>query len=279
MSYAKNYCYTLNNYTSRNQVEVLNDISDYHVYGFEVGENGTPHVQGYIHLKKKMRITGLIKVLQAHYILAKGNAEENRKYCTKDGDFVEIGTPPITVQDKWKLTRKLAEEGRFPEIDDAMFIRYHSAIKRIRQDHPQEYPMLDSTCGVWLYGESGVGKSRIVHDLFPKAYLKSCNKWWDGYQGEDIVLIDDVDPNHKVLGHHMKLWGDHYPFPAEHKGTTIRIRPKLVIVTSQYSINEVFDDRHTQSALARRFSQWEVRKDNCDLIGRKLLGLSINKEM
>ena len=31
------------------------------------------------------------------------------------------------------------------------------------------------------------------------AYVKSLNKWWDGYSGEDVVIIDDFGPNQECL--------------------------------------------------------------------------------
>lgn len=108
-----------------------------------------------------------------------------------------------------------------------------------------EYSVMNKLNNVWYYGASGCGKTSTVIREEISLYDKSINKWWDGYQDEDAVLIDDVDPNHKFLGHHLKRWADHYPFNAEIKGGTVRIRPMRIYVTSQYHPNQIWEDKET----------------------------------
>jgi len=109
--------------------------------------------------------------------------------------------------------------------------------------------------GTWIYGPSGCGKSRYAREQFSPHYDKPLSKWWDGYQYQANVIIDDVDVGQaQWLGYFLKRWADHYPFPAEQKGTTIQIRPENIIVTSQWSIQEVFGhDNRLVTALRRRY--------------------------
>lgn len=89
--------------------------------------------------------------------------------------------------------------------------------------------------------------------MFPSPYLKNCNKWWDGYQGDAAVLIDDFDKAHHVLGHHLKIWGDRYGFIGEVKGGVVKARPKYVVVTSNYHPREIWDDSSTLNPILRRY--------------------------
>ena len=77
----------------------------------------------------------------------------------------------------------------------------------------------DNVRGEWYWGEPGTGKSRAARANFPDAYLKAQNKWWDGYTGQQYVILDDLDTD--VLGHYLKIWADRYACTGEVKGGTI----------------------------------------------------------
>lgn len=225
---AKHWVFTLNNPTLTTQV--ITEGYDYLVVGNEVGESGTPHWQGYVCFTGKgKRLAACKKLLPgAHWEIARGTPEEASKYCKKDGVYEEDGKLPLTqaqgVKRNWDAAFQLATEGRINEIDADLRIRYYHAFKRIQQDNPTKPADIGKLDNIWYYGEPGVGKSKRAREELGNYYDKPLNKWWDGYKGEENILLDDVDKVHQVLGHHLKRWGDHYSFPAEQKGTTTQIR-------------------------------------------------------
>ena len=112
----------------------------------------------------------------------------------------------------------------------------------------------------WIYGPSGIGKSYLIRNLFDDLYEKPCNIWWDGYNNEEVVLIDDFDKSSKKLSYYLKIWGDNYRFNAEIKGGMIQPGYKKFIITSNYDIESLFYDDNDPDdelidALKRRYEE------------------------
>jgi hypothetical protein len=244
----------------------LDRIAQYYVVGSEVAPTtGQRHLQGYLQLKKRARRTELAKVISCFWAPAKGDDLQNYEYCTKDGDFVEYGTrrelhPGKRERRRWDEARDLAQRGLLGDIDSQLFIQHYGNLRAIMRDHMRAPEGLDGVCGVWIHGEAGVGKSFRARADYPNAYLKMCNKWWDGYQFQDNVIVDDFDKGHAALAHHLKIWADSYPFVAEIKGTAVCIRPKIICVTSQYSPEDIWEDAETLDAIRRRFKVIHMSK-------------------
>lgn len=259
-SRARAWCFTINNWTSKDLEEFAS--TTYQIRGKEVGGMGTPHLQGYVYFAEKKSLKQMKKLHStAHWEAAKGTPLEASDYCKKDGDFVESGELPLSNAAKgtnevkrWDEIRIAAEEGRVEDIPDD--IRFHN-IRLIEYHHrqAQKKRKLDDTeeTNLWYYGKTRTGKSRKARTENPDAYLKMCNKWWDDYDGQHTVLIEDFDRKHDVLCHHLKIWSDRYPFPAEIKGSKIDIRPKRVIVTSNYHPNEIWNDESDLDPILARF--------------------------
>lgn len=256
------YCFTLNNPTSVEEEEVKEWDCKYLVFGREVGENLTPHLQGYVYFNTVKSLPTL-KTLQprAHWEIARGSPLQASDYCKKDGDVFEKGTRPMSQKEKGECGKaaylerwELAKAGKFEELPPENLKIYEYIYRKSVVVSDREH--LDN---IWIQGPSGCGKSKYVRDNWPTFYTKPMSKWWDGYNMEDVVLLDDFDPKHaEFLSYYLKIWADHYTFNAEVKGGMLHIRPKLIIVTSQYRMPDVFKDLETLEAIGRRFKVMDL---------------------
>ena len=263
MSY--NYIFTCNNYTEKSEADLTLLKYKYIYYGKEIAPStSTPHLQGYLCLKDKQSESSIRKKLPGfHLQVMRGSLEQNDLYCSKSGNTTELGIKPMSSKrkgeqekERYERAYEAAKKGDFESIDKDILIRNLGNLKKIRAEHQVKPTALDGTLdNLWIYGPPGSGKTSMAFELYPDAYLKGLNKWWDGYDNQEVVIIDDMDPFHKTLTQEFKVWSHHYPFPAETKGGSLCIRPKKIIVTSNYRIDEIWEDETTREALHRRFRE------------------------
>lgn len=223
------------------------------------GTTGYLHWQILCVFEKKVRLRAVKQTFGDSVHAEPSKSAAAGQYVWKEetavaGTRFELGTLPLSRgrTADWQRVWEFAANSDLMSIPADIRIRYYNTIKRIGKDYMQPVGELEDVCGVWIYGAPGVGKSRMAREEYAP-YSKMCNKWWDGYAGEENILLDDFDKVHSVLGHHLKIWADRYPFIAEMKGGALRIRPKKIIVTSNYQINEIFADEVLVAALSRRF--------------------------
>lgn len=260
---AKCWCFTLNNYTEDecSQLKVLGESGDvkYLILGKEVGEQGTPHLQAFCIFNTAKRFTQLSKKLfpdrcgQIKPMYRKSNPYACFKYCSKDGDFIEYGSRPEPpgVPGRRRQTVDYAsaivaaKEDKLDELaesDPGLFLRYNRTLCYIRDNAPKNLKDLKGCCGLWVVGPSNSGKSHYVRETFGRENVhdKPLNKWWGTYRGQRVVLLDDVSTECTWIGPFLLRWADKYPFPVEVKNSETYIRPELIAVTSNYTIQEIF---------------------------------------
>lgn len=268
MSQSRRWSFTVNN-QQRDTIDVsrMEEESEYLILANEVAPTtGTKHIQGYVVFRKNKRLSAVKKLLPtSHWEVSKGTSEQNIKYCKKDGDFNEYGSVPKTPLEKgqdeklrWKLIIEQAKQGTLEVENPSVFFKHYRTAKSLFQ--PPALEDNPNTCGVWYHGPSGSGKSKAARANYPGLYEKTLNKWWDNYDGEDHVLLDDFDQFHAPnMGSALKRYADHYPVRVEVKGSSMVIRPQTIVVTSQYTIEELFPEPELQAALLRRFKTTHFR--------------------
>lgn len=265
---ARGWCYTINNYTEESEAKLREHGSAtgvrYLGYGREVGESGTPHLQGFVYYASQRTFSSVKKQLPAgaHIERCKGSMEQNFAYCSKDDDYFEIGDRPWTQDDKgakrkrdWEEVISLAragDEASFEARHPDLYFRHLKTFRSLRDFGVKDLP--HGAQHIWYVGRTGTGKSHRARQ-HPPFYVKLPNKWWDGYAGEPTCILEEWSPNDGLRTQALKRWSDRYSFPAEIKGGVITIRPKLLIVTSNFTMRECFPDDRDYLPLKRRFRE------------------------
>lgn len=100
--------FTFNNYEEQDIIRLkmrFSDLCKWYVFEKEIGENGTPHLQGNFSLKKKLRLTALKKWDKRIHWEPTRNVDAAINYCMKETDiYTNLDLDDYTEYDdvKWK---------------------------------------------------------------------------------------------------------------------------------------------------------------------------------
>jgi len=167
--------------------------------------------------------------------------------------------------DAWKEVCDLAQQARSDpskliEIREKHPQKWMLCQKSIKADAQEVPPVkeLTSTLNFWFFGPKNTGKSqaakKLALELFPgeKPFFKDpANKWWDNYTGQSCVIIEEFCPENGKYASSWKRILDIYPVIVEKKGSSCEIRPKMIIITSNYEPKDCFNETDLGPICAR----------------------------
>lgn len=243
---SKNFVFTLNNPTPEECI-ILRQLPDlvYLCYQPECGEQGTFHIQGMLQFGVRRRFAWISKrVPRIHIEVMKGTPVQAKTYCSKEdtraGDFFEEGVfNPVgqgTRSDIETFVTDCKQLSTKELIDKhpLSFVKYFKAAERIKLEY---MPRRNWAMNVIVYwGASGVGKTRRAseeagEDVY---YLSVGDKtqtlWWDGYTGQNSVIIDDFY-GWMPWSFMLRLL-DRYPFTVQIKGGSVAFTSHNIYITS-----------------------------------------------
>lgn len=94
MAKSKNFVFTWNNYTEEDVKSISSwlDHAEGIAYSHEVGESGTPHLQGFIHFKNQVRKPSeILGTKGVYFAVMKGTLKHSKEYCSKQSQLIELG--------------------------------------------------------------------------------------------------------------------------------------------------------------------------------------------
>lgn len=146
---SRRYVFTLNNYTAEEIESIGTSTFRYIIYGKEIGESGTPHLQGYMELAKPMTFVAIKKQCpgfqRANFQPAKGTREHNHAYCSKGiqshAEFDEYKT----IGPNWGRLAQVTEIGDWSAGGQGSRTDWHKIYEFIQEnpsmpDILREYP-------------------------------------------------------------------------------------------------------------------------------------------
>jgi len=214
--------FTVNNYTEEDKAQViaLQEFTTCMRVGMEVGKHGTPHLQCAMTLSKPQRFSWLRKKVPRSANHQKMKApREGFLYCCK-GEAEKWDDEPIRPKmlvEQGFIPTNRSHQGRRSDLGQVLKkIKTGSSWAAIYEEHPgdmlrynrgfREYKFVLETeeskkfrvldVSVY-YGETNTGKTRKAVAENPDAFFMHASQlkkdWWNGYEGQRTLILDEYD--------------------------------------------------------------------------------------
>lgn len=248
---SKTWCFTLNNWTEKDEQQLKDLEKNYIIIGREVGKMGTPHLQGHVIFKRAYRRTQLEKINpRIHWEKAK--VEDAMNYCTKDQEYYIEDNRAQGKRNDLKEICNLPIQTIVKEHPD-YFVRYHTGLEKLnlyRQQARTHKPEV-----TWIWGPTGVGKTRYVVDKEVDLWISGKSlKWWLGYENQTATLFDDFRADFCTFHELLRIL-DRYPYMVEVKGGQRQLNSVRMYITSCYHPEMVYTTREDIQQLIRRIDK------------------------
>lgn len=195
---SRKFVFTVNNYTE-DDIAAVKKIDCLRIKaGLEVGKSGTRHIQGAIVFRNPRSLKAVCRDLGGRaWLEVMRGTWGDQKYCLKDSnvlrddDYSTQGQRNDLVEFRESIKRgaddielledHLREVAKYPRLIGFARLAYD------RRD-TRPFRKLDVTV---RWGDAGVGKTRFPYDEGAYVFDDYEDGWWDGYEGEDVILIDE----------------------------------------------------------------------------------------
>lgn len=248
---------TLNNYTTE-EYKALRAYPHIRagIIGKEVAPStGTPHLQCAFLFTKAVLFSTLKKDIgftRASIFQMRGSPTQAFEYCRKEGTYEEWGDLPNPGKrnDLAVACEALRNgQGLIDLTDDptlsSTIVRNYKGLQFFANCLARKQPLREKKV-IWLYGETGTGKTRYateIAEIYGDYWISSESlQWFDGYNNDRVVIIDDIRTNHCKFSFLLRLL-DRYEIRVPIKGGFVRWNPQLIVVTAPYSPQQMWNLR------------------------------------
>lgn len=237
------------------------DKVSYAVAQLERGEQGTLHWQGYVEFKIRTKL-GTCKnyIPGAHWEKRRGTREQAREYCLKedsrepdteqfvhgvwDGGSNGRGKMDTKYAAMYDMVKAGATDLEIANAYPALYARSLKAIDRLRAISTP--PRSEKTKVIVMVGPTGTGKTHTAMASSSSVYIKEHGEWWDGYRGQEVVIIDEFY-GWMPLSFMLRLM-DKYPMQVPVKGGFAQFTSKTIFITSNKPVSQWYTSEKIHKA-------------------------------
>jgi len=224
MSRSRSYCFTINNYSCSDLADIIImcDYAKYVIVGFEVGSQGTPHIQGYVYFENAKTLSRMRKFISGHITISNGNPKQNYDYCSKDGIFWEHGIIPSQGKATFEAIEAVMKD---PESNFHLYQQYKKTYKEYKRSVTKEQDRQ-----LWICS------SNLKFDLASKFQSVCFDNWDECYDEEECLFLScyNVYP--------LDNWLHGHPPKVKRGYEIIPIDPRIIIIL----YNDVKEMRYLQ---------------------------------
>lgn len=290
-----NITFTIFNYNEKHIEFFKNQNYKYIIMGKELApKHKTPHIQGFISLESKIRIATLSKQIKKYcnagcwLALSRGTALENKAYCEKDGNVIfedgnikqcGRGNHEKTLLEIQKCIDNNVPMQEIAKENFQIFVQYSKRLNDYKE-LTQQNNRCCYTDGIYVYGETGIGKTTKIKKFFQKYFPGETNygeisydgKYYSSYNNQKVITLDDA----KELKYidllnliNIKSWD----MPI--KGSQKKFNSRMVIIIDKDNFDKRFSSNYSyyddESAseqnkahkeISRRFKKFNFNEKN-----------------
>jgi len=223
--------------------EYAQNETEYTRFGIETcPTTGRKHIQGWLQWTNPRSVQPFwTRFDHPHVEPRHGSTTDNNRYTAKEGEWEEYGTPPRQgdridwrqaveqVRAHVPVVQVIAEQPHLlPSI--RALERYQTLSRQPPKDRDVRV--------LYIHGPAGCGKTRAIHQAYPDAYWKPEGQWWDGYEGQPVVVLDDYYSDLPYATALRVL--DRYPLRLPNKGGFAPAEYTTVLITSNAHLDEQY---------------------------------------
>jgi hypothetical protein len=241
----RSWIFTINNYTEED-IEWVNGLEVMKITAAkEEGEEGTPHIQGALTMKRGYRLAQLKKLHpKAHWEPA--TASQDFNYCKKLNSVVirdEDNKKQGFRTDLERIRNELKQGASLKDISGScQSLQELTFAEKYLKYNEEHLPKGTKISVYWYYGNTGTGKTKAVLDNH-SPYIPINFKWWEGYEGQDVVLLDDLRPDWCKPADLLRLLDPYrFQYRVEVKGSSRPLVATKIFVTTPWHPADFWKD-------------------------------------